>query len=186
MFGIKFTDAAQALAGANTTVALAEAHGCLCGAACAADDYPLARWLDELFDESVAQSDAAELAAAKDVLQILHTETLRALRGNEMEFAPFLPDDDLPLAQRAEALAQWCQGFLYGYGSVGSERRPKLPTEAEEVLRDLSQIARASAGDTEPTDEDEADYAEIVEYVRVSVQLLFDELAKHRAEHRLQ
>jgi uncharacterized protein YgfB (UPF0149 family) len=186
MFGIKFTEAADTLQSANTTVAIAEAHGCLCGAVCAADDYSLERWVDELFDESTASADSAEIGAVGDLLRVLHADTLRALRGDSMEFLPFLPDDDLPLARRAEILAQWCQGFLYGYGSVGNERLPKLSREAEEALRDLSQISRASAGESEPTEEDESDYAEIIEYVRVSVQLLFDELAPHRATHRLQ
>lgn len=185
MFGIKFTDAADTLQSASTTVAIAEAHGCLCGAVCVSDDYPLERWMDELFDDSALASDSNEIGAVKDVLRVLHADTLRALRGDDMEFIPFLPDDDIPLDRRAEFLAQWCQGFLYGYGSVGNERRPKISTEAEEVLRDFAQIARASAGESEPTEEDEADYTEIIEYVRVSVQLLFDEFAEHRASLRL-
>ena len=42
------------------------------------------------------------------------------LRGDEMEFELLLPDDDAPLEQRATALSQWCQGFLYGFGTGGS------------------------------------------------------------------
>ncbi|HTE43470.1 MAG TPA: UPF0149 family protein, partial [Steroidobacteraceae bacterium] len=161
-----------------------EAHGCLCGAVCVADDYPLERWLEEMFDDSSLSSDAGDIGAVKDVLRVLHADTVRALHGDEMEFAPFLPDDDLPLDKRAEYLAQWCQGFLYGYGSIGNERRPNLSRDASEVLRDFSQVARASAGASDPTEEDESDYAEIIEYVRVSVQLLFDELAEHRGSRR--
>jgi uncharacterized protein len=86
-----------------------------------------------------------------------------------------LPDDDAPLARRAEALAQWCQGFLYGFGSVAGTQR-NLPAQVDEVLKDLTQISRASAGDSEPTDDDEEDYVEIVEYVRVGAQLVHDEL----------
>jgi len=186
MFGIKFTVAADALVAANSSVVITEAHGCLCGALCATEDYPLTDWLDELFDASFQQADNSESAIVRDHLHLLHTDTVRALRSEDMEFAPFLPEDDQPLARRADALAQWCQGFLYGFGSVGNERRPDLSTEATEILRDLAAIGRASAGETEPTEEDESDYAEIVEYVRVSVQLVYDELAPHRATHRLQ
>lgn len=174
MSSIKFTDAAEALQTARSTVATAEAHGCLCGALCAASDYPAARWFEELFDEAIAPEVGAD--PAKNLLQTLYADTSLALRGDQMEFRPLLPEDDEPLARRADALAQWCQGFLYGFGSAGNERRRQLSDEVQEVLRDLSQIARASAGDTEPTEEDEEDYAEIVEYVRVGVQLLHDEL----------
>jgi len=178
MFSIKFSDAAAALTSASTA-AIAEAHGCLSGALCASHDYSLARWREELLHDvsemTASEAAAIEAAPVQDLLQTLYTGTLRALRGDEMEFAPFLPDDDAPLAQRAEALAQWCQGFLYGFGSVSSGQR-KYPAEVEEVLRDLAQIARATAGDTEPTDADEADYVEIVEFIRAGVQLLHDEL----------
>lgn len=197
MFSIKFSDAAAALAGANAVVPVAEAHGCLSGALCASRDYSLASWQDELLEDVQGEStqgdsipgdstlgdSAAPTEAVTDVkkcLQALYDDTTRALRGAEMEFAPFLPDDDLPLARRAEALAQWCQGFLYGFGAAGGNRphgrATSLPPDVEEVLRDLGQIARASAGDQDPTEEDESDYAEIVEYIRASVQLVHDEL----------
>jgi uncharacterized protein len=182
MFSIKFSDAAAALANANAAIPIAEAHGCLSGALCASRDYSLASWLDEFLDDSHAESDASpeSVAALKDYLQSIFDDTARALRGDQMEFAPFLPDDDLPLASRAEALAQWCQGFLYGFGAAAGNRPhghgPALPPEIDEVLRDLGQIARASAGDQEATEEDESDYAEIVEYIRASVQLVHDEL----------
>ena len=174
MFSIKFTDAATLLASLGGAVSIAEAHGCLCGALCAATQYSFAQWLDEILNESRELADA-DIAAAKDALNTLYRETTHALAGDDMEFSPFLPDDDAPLARRAEALAQWCQGFLYGFGSAAGDQR-NLPVEVQEVLRDLTQIARASAGDTEPTEEDEADYVEIVEYVRIGVQTVHDEM----------
>jgi uncharacterized protein YgfB (UPF0149 family) len=173
MLSIKFSDADEALSGVSSAVAAAEAHGCLCGALCASNEYTFAIWFDELSDNLEGATDA--LQSAKVLMQTLFKETMRALRGDEMEFTPLLPDDDAPLARRAEALAQWCQGFLYGFGTAAGQQR-KLPPEADEIIRDLTQIAHASAGDTEPTDDDEEDYAEIVEYVRIGVQSLHDEL----------
>lgn len=174
MFSIKFSDAAAALSSAGAAVTIAEAHGCLCGALCASNHYSFARWFDELSDDAEG-SPNGDLNSAKESMQTLYKETVNALRGDEMEFAPLLPDDDAPLERRAEALAQWCQGFLYGFGSVSGSQRI-LSAEVEEVLRDLTQIARASAGESEPTEEDESDYVEIVEYVRVGAQLVYDEL----------
>lgn len=173
MLSIKFSDVAEAFAGASTALTAAEAHGCLCGALCASNDYAFANWLEELADDS---NDAAPVAdASKGLLQTVYTETVRALRSADLEFSPLLPDDEAPLALRAEALAQWCQGFLYGLGSVAGPKRT-LPAEVDEVLRDLTQIARATAGDTEPTEEDEEDYTEIIEYVRIGVQTVHDAL----------
>ena len=112
---------------------------------------------------------------------------MRALRGDELEFAPLLPDDDSPLAERTIAMAQWCQGFLYGFGvstadqssgQVSGKRDSKLSPEIREVLHDFAQLARATVGEVEPTEEDENDYAEIVEYLRVGAQLIHDELQR--------
>lgn len=174
MLSVKFSDAAAALAAANTAVTVAEAHGALCGALCASHDYSVDQWLEEVSDEiEMAGSDSA--LTAKTLLTTIFNETEQALRGQQMEFGPLLPEDTLPLAQRAEGLAQWCQGFLYGFGALAGTART-LSAEVDEVLRDLTQIARVTAGDSEPTEEDEEDYMEIVEYVRVGVQTIYDEL----------
>jgi len=112
----------------------------------------------------------------QDALRNMYGMTARALRGDEMEFEPFLPDDDRSLASRVEALAQWCQGFLYGFGAVRSGSELPLSHDVDEVLRDVANIARAGVGDADPTEEDEVDYADIVEYIRAGVQLVYDEL----------
>jgi uncharacterized protein YgfB (UPF0149 family) len=55
-----------------------------------------------------------------------------------------------------------------------------LPGEVGEVVRDLTEISRVEVdgGDTEESNENA--YAELVEFVRVGVQLLFDELGALR------
>jgi uncharacterized protein len=200
MFSITFNDASQALGDASGALSVSEAHGCLCGALCINDDYPLSRWLEEvLADEAEPLSDEL-LQSVRTTLQSLHTDTLRALRGDDLEFTPLLPDDESSLAERTIAMAQWCEGFLYGFGvtsggqssgqasdqSGGKAGKPssKLSAEIREVLHDFTQLARATVGDVEPTDEDESDYAEIVEYLRVGAQLIHDELQNDRAKLR--
>jgi uncharacterized protein YgfB (UPF0149 family) len=84
-------------------------------------------------------------------------------------------------------LSQWCQGFLYGFGTgQANGMTPKeedLPTNVNEILNDLTHIGRASVeieGDADNESEEEA-YAEVVEYVRVGVQLIHDELIPAQA-----
>ena len=48
----------------------------------------------------------------------------------------------------------------------------------------MAEISRATPGDEEPTEVDEQAYAELVEFVRVSVQLIYDELEPLRAAVR--
>lgn len=175
---VTFREIAAVLQSAGSQVVAAEGHGCLCGALCTTDDYTLERWLEELI---ALEGEEGETEIPLDApLRLLFADTVRALRGDEMEFEPLLPDDDEPLEQRATALAQWCQGFLYGFGTGTPVRPDDLKGQIEEILRDLSHIARAAVDVGAAGEEEEASYAEIVEYLRVGVQLIHDELAPVR------
>jgi uncharacterized protein YgfB (UPF0149 family) len=54
--------------------------------------------------------------------------------------------------------------------------------EAGEIIRDLTEITHVGVEGDEQTEENEVAYAEVVEFVRVGVQLLFVELAPARGE----
>ncbi len=98
--------------------------------------------------------------------------SLRALRDPNYGFTPLIPDDDDELELRSEALASWCEGFLQGFaaGVAGSDQ---ISTEAAEILRDMAQIARLEVDSTSDIDEQESDFIELVEYVRVVVLNLY-------------
>lgn len=175
MFQVSFPEVARVLRTLQSTVAAAESHGCLCGALCTTQQYPIESWLDELVPEPQDEPDDQ-----REPLRLLFADTVRALRGDEMEFHLLLPDDDEPLVERALALSQWCQGFLYGFGIGRQVPRDELKGEVEEVLRDLTHISQASVETGADAEEEEQAYAEIVEYVRAGVQLIHDELLELR------
>jgi uncharacterized protein len=176
MLQVTFPEITRVLETLSATVPAAESHGCLCGALCAMPLYPLDRWLEEIIpdDEEAAEGE-------RRALDLLFADTLNALRGDQMDFEPLLPDDEAPLEQRAIALSQWCQGFLYGFGSGGGIKAENLPPNVEEILRDLTHIGRATVDVAENGEEEEEAYAEVVEYVRAGVQLIHDELTEVRA-----
>jgi uncharacterized protein YgfB (UPF0149 family) len=176
MFQVTFPEVARVLQTLQSSVAAAESHGCLCGALCTTQQYTMESWLDEL----VAEPQGAPPTEDQAPLRLLFADTLRALRGDEMEFQLLLPDDDAPLVERAAALSQWCQGFLYGFGTGDPVPRDELAGEVEEVLRDLTHISQASVETGADAEEEEQAYAEIVEYVRAGVQLIHDELLEVR------
>lgn len=176
MLNVLHAELVRVLDGMTADLSAAEAHGCLCGALCADGDYSLAQWLAEVAPEPGN-------GIADPSLSLLFRDTARALQGEELEFAPLLPDDDIALAQRTQALAQWTQGFLYGLAAGDIGRRVDLPEDVTEVLRDFAEISRASLrdGDDPAADEagdeaDEAAFAELYEFVRVGAQLVYDEL----------
>ena len=95
----------------------------------------------------------------------------------EMEFEPLLPDDETDLAARVEALGAWCQGFLYGFGAAGTAAHAKLPATVSEALADLAQVSHVGQPGSEAPEAEESAYAELVEFLRAAVKLVYDELA---------
>jgi uncharacterized protein YgfB (UPF0149 family) len=173
MTSVTLPELAALLAEAGESPSASECHGVLCGALCVHAVYDAERWLEEVLVDGpggVAVEPFAPIVA----------ETAASLRGDQMTFQPVLPDDAAPIAQRADALGEWCEGFLFGLGTGALPAQSKLPAEVLEVLRDLAQISRAASGAEESDEENESAYAELVEFVRVAVQLVHDELAEHR------
>jgi uncharacterized protein YgfB (UPF0149 family) len=156
----------------------AEAHGTLAGALCSSRDYGLIEWLHEILPDDSPDEDALQ----SSVLQNVYDSMVRTLAGNEADFAPLLPDDEVPLSKRADALSSWCQGFLYGLGSGPASDPSKVSTEAGEIIRDFTEITHVGVDADEQNEENEIAFAEVVEFVRVGVQLLFVELAPARGE----
>jgi uncharacterized protein len=182
MLRVTFPEIAKVLQELNSSVPAAESHGCLCGALCTTLEYPLVRWLEEVVPESDTEDATSD--ASREPLRLLFNDTLGALRGDQMEFEPLLPDDDVSLTQRANALSQWCQGFLYGFGTGQRRGTEELPTSVNEVHRDFTQIGQASVQLDEDSEAEEEAYSEVVEYIRAAVQLVHDELLSSRTPDR--
>lgn len=151
-----------------------EAHGTLAGALCAAADYRFEDWLREIFAEGRTSHPARER------LEALFEDTRRTLTTGEMQFDVLLPGDEVPIAERATALGQWCQGFLYGLGTSSIPDPDALPADVAEIVRDLTTITQVAVDVRETDEANEQAYTELVEFVRVGAQLLFEELARFR------
>lgn len=177
MFSVSFAEFERVLSDDGSYTAAGEAHGSLCGALCAMAVYRVQDWVGELLPNgpSTAESSA-------EVFALLFNETSQALSGLGMEFLPLLPDDDAPLSERAAALGGWCQGFLYGIGAGKLASVAELPGELPEIIRDFTEISRAAVDDKDSAETNEQAYVELVEFVRVSAQLVFDELAPLRED----
>jgi hypothetical protein len=175
-----FDELQDALVRSRSLADAAEAHGTLVGSLCASS-CSLSDWLAEILPEGRA------VAAAEDSLRAVFESTAGALVGGQLSFEPLLPADDAPLGDRALALGEWCQGFLYGLGTgVAVPDAAQLPGDAAEVLRDMTEITHVDVDPADDPESSEAAYAELVEFVRVGVQLLYDQLEQlrePRSEH---
>lgn len=155
---------------------MAEVHGLCCGLLCSlSSSAAKTRWFTELLDaaglspESVA-SKAAELKTLDDWF----AESLRSLNDTDLEFSPALPDDATPVKDRLLALGEFCSGFTYGLGHALARRGQKpLPTDTREIIEDFQAIEAAEVDDDSASEDV---YAELLEYVRVGVLLVLEEL----------
>ena len=165
------------LATAGSLSDAAEAHGSLCGALCSVSPYRVQDWVNEILPDSTALSD--ESAA---MLERVFTATANSFGEQGMEFEPLLPDDEQPLNGRANALALWCSGFLYGLGSGHISDLEALNGDVGEIVRDFTEISRATGDDADADESNEQAYAELVEFIRVAAQVVFEELLPLRRQ----
>jgi hypothetical protein len=152
----------------------AEVHAEFCGLACVMGKDAAAPWAES------ALADAPQKPAeVLEELRSLAETTWTSLDSGDMSFGLLLPPDETPLEVRAEALGAWCQGFMHGLGVAGAPGKDS-PIARNDVIRDIvgdfSEITRASFADSESEEEGEAAFVELVEYVRVGAQLVFEEL----------
>ena len=168
----------RVLSESNALIEAAEAHGTLAGALCAASAYGLEDWLAEILPGGSASATGVPL------LREVYEHTSGALTGTQMQFDLLIPDDSQPLARRTEALTLWCNGFVYGLGSGGATDPLQLPGDAGEIVCDLNEIMRAGVDEREGLEANEAALAELVEFVRVGVQVVFEDLGALRASPR--
>jgi len=165
----------DAIRGVPSEFNAAEFHGQLCGLLCTCDRLQLQDCLLVSLPE-IAPSSLSPLS--HELFQVLLDHSQSALGGEDFGFQLLLPDDTAGLAARLEALATWCQGFLFGISHAGVSDIQALPGELPEIVEDILSISRAENFALENEDEDEAEaaYMELVEYVRVGVQLFSEEL----------
>lgn len=84
------------------------------------------------------------------------------------------PDDDSPLEQRAQAIGQWCQGYLTGYGLVPNQKGKELEGEAKEALQDIAEIAKIDFESMDDDDEEmEKAFVTVCEHIKMSAQFIF-------------
>jgi uncharacterized protein YgfB (UPF0149 family) len=153
-------------------------HGSLTGYLCAGGVAGEDDWLDRL-ELAPADADAVRHAA----LRALFAAARAQFEQEPARVAPLLPERGAPLAQRADALVEWCRGFLGGFGLVGTTLRVQLSDDATEILSDLGTIA-SSRLEIDGGKEDEQAFADVLDFVRTASAVLQREVAAGRRTAR--
>lgn len=147
----------------------AEAHGLICGFICRDTQHGGSkRWSQCLFDEGEVDDQLQQLFTAS------HTQFLEEHFSLQLLLPP---DQELNIDERVKALAEWCHGFLSGFGlATTTEKSKNKQVVLQEALKDIAEISRAEYHDIEVDEDSEISYTELVEYVRMAVLFIFTEL----------
>jgi len=176
-----FDDLSDALARLDVPLGVPEAQGLVCGLLCSRPaSSAKSRWFSELLDAAALVPEAlAERAADLRRLDHWFAAELAGLNDAELDFELALPDDERPLGERVAGRGEFCAGFVYGVG-IGLSARgdPPLPSDARELLDDFMAIDGTDARSVGVEDEsgEEEAFVELVEYVRMGVLLVNEEL----------
>lgn len=170
----------EAMVELEAVVSTSAYHGMVCGMMIGNNGGPGAGWSSQAM-EFIGLAPGTGASNALGLVLELPKEVLDSLEREDFGFQLMLPADSVPLAERAAALAQWCEGFLAGLALAGQDQQhwDDLPAELVEGFDDLVAIAQLGAAD----DDAERDLVELVEYVRLVVLSAHSELvAKDRTE----
>lgn len=158
----------------NILTSAAEVQGMLCGMLGGGMPLECQDWLEPLAD-FIHQGETF----SKDVEQAfrsLYDSTCQQLVESDFALALCLPEDSAPINERGQALLTWVQGFMLGFGLHQADLTG-CSEDVKEGLEDFAEIARM---DDEMPEDEESEQAlfEVMEYVRVTAMLCFNELGK--------
>jgi len=175
----RYTQIEIALVHADVELSVSEVHGTVVGAIA---NHLMSGVTPDLLKLVEPQADAkdARFTQLSEALYDVYRETSEQLFQGERGLDLVLPDEDELLELRAEGTATWARGYILGLLYNDRFSVDELPDSAPEIVRDLMQIAEAAAGADSEKEEDWA-LAELQEYMKVGVQLVFEHIYSVRS-----
>lgn len=170
----------SALQRAGSSWSASQAHGLLCSRLAVMGAEGAADWLTLVLEGADPANEAHQEGA--EMLDTLSARTYRQLSERQSEFEPLLPDESEPVPHIAAAMAEWCEGFLHGLVSnvKDDDLKQKLADEpVSDIIRDMLEMTRVAVEDDDP-DENEEALTELIEYLRVAGQLVYEVLSEFR------
>lgn len=151
-----------AIAQAKLGVTPAELHGSITGFLCAG-------WRGrarELLDSLALEGDAGDTVAGENLDDLIERAVARINSRSRAQQPVELVLPEAPLAARADAVVDWCRGFLGGLGLTGVLAGPAQTAEIAELLSGLGQIAASYVA---CDDDDEVALDDLLDFIRGAV-----------------
>ena len=136
-----------------------ELHGLLTGIVCVTQAPTAEQWSQILNTLNVPPLSVEALESLTDEAD----DVANAFSDDDLDYLPMLPDDNHGLAERVQALADWCAGVVLGFGLASGNIR----AEEQELIEHLQDVAAVEFEDSDNDEEGEDSYQELYEFVRL-------------------
>ncbi|WP_158967511.1 UPF0149 family protein [Paraglaciecola sp. L3A3] len=158
----------------NVLTSAAEVQGMFCGMLGGGMPLECQDWLEPLSD-FIHQGEVFS-KEVQTAFNELYDATCQQLVESDFSLVLCLPEDSAPINERGQALLNWVQGFMLGFGLHQADLTG-CSEDVKEALEDFAEIARM---DDEMPENEESEQAlfEVMEYVRMTAMLCFNELGK--------
>ncbi|HEX19852.1 MAG TPA: hypothetical protein ENG78_03410 [Acidiferrobacteraceae bacterium] len=167
---------ADQLVSQGVLVSPAETHGVVLGMLSVK---PQELQADEVLVTIIQLNEEEETSDKESFLQFLAAMVEQAretLFSQGFDVQLLLPQDGNSLRDQTLALSRWCRGYIFGLVAAGLRDFKQLPKDAAEIIQDVLQISEINTDLDEQGGEEEKAFFEIEQFVRVGVQLIFEEL----------
>lgn len=168
----RYTEMERALRRVSVDYSGAAIHGICCGMLAVNQASDQQAWLAQVLQGE--QQDFL-VQETRQLLQRLWVATRQQLNAPDMAFTLFLPEDD-NLVTQVEAMQDWCQGFGLGLAIAGVKDMKVLPTDSREWVEDVVRIGSAGELDLDDVEASEDALTEIIEYLRIGVLMMNEEM----------
>ncbi|WP_432451842.1 MULTISPECIES: UPF0149 family protein [unclassified Agarivorans] len=175
-----YEDLAELLLSSKILISPAEAHGILSGMLAAGLPTD-GDWLSQM-NMLINDGQGLPVDLKKQLTQVMEA-TYAGMSDSLLGFQLLLPDEEALVEDRTEALAQWVQSFLVGFGVVQSELN-KLAADIQELVKDFTEISQLSSDLEDDEEENEQALFQVVEYVRIGAITIFAHLTASASDQQ--
>ena len=172
---LNFKDVEKILEDAELYTNVSETHGVISGLICGGVSLDNQNWLTHFND--VVNEGMGLPVKVKKLVQSLFGQVVSQIADDGIGFTLLLPDDEVPLDERAEAMGQWAQGFLVGFGMV-QQALNESSDEIKDLIRDIRDISQVSLDFEQEDEESELAFTEIVGYLSVGAMICFNTFSR--------
>lgn len=156
----------------GSSACAADCHGFLSAQSCISE-YPETDIWQEYLD--LRSDDEALVRQCHEMIHAVLSDIRKSLFSADFDFQLLIPDDDVALPDRVDALSEWCHGFLNGFALGDSPEFILAREDSRELIENFTRICHIGVEEV-GDDSDERALFELIEYVRLGAVYIYDSI----------